>query len=244
MHDIDRTQLEAAQGFGFESAGPGEFGTGGSGEFGEAESGEAEFGEAGGFGGYAPGHETPLSETTEMELASELLEVSSEEGLEQFLGDVFGSVQSAIGRAVRSDTGRALGGLLKNSLKDVARQALPVVGRAVGQWVDPRRGGEPGARLGAAAGTLLGLELEGLSGEDREFEVARQLVRFTSAAVQNAALAPRTVPGPVAARAAAQQAARVYAPGLLPRLQGRSTRLWPRGGRWIRRGRAIVLYGD
>ena len=249
MHDIDRTQLEAAQGFGFESAGPGEFGPGGGGEIGEfGEAGEVgEFGEAGKFGGYAgpgPGHETPLSEPREMELASELLEVSSEEELEQFLVNVFGSVRRAIGRAVSSDTGRALGSLLKGSLKDVTRQALPVVGRAVGQWIDPRGGGEPGARLGAAAGTLLGLELEGLSGEDREFEVARQLVRFTSAAVQNAAVAPRNVPGPVAARAAAQQAARAYAPGLLPRLQGRSTRLWPRGGRWIRRGRAIVLYGD
>src|SRR5438876_10898364 len=82
MHDIDRTQLEAAQGFGFESAGPGEFGPGGGGEIGEfGEAGEVgEFGEAGKFGGYAgpgPGHETPLSEPREMELASELVEVSS-----------------------------------------------------------------------------------------------------------------------------------------------------------------------
>jgi len=227
MHDIDRTQLEAAEGY--ESPHADEFGPG-SGEFGEA--------------GPGPEHESPLGEQQEMELASELLEVSSEEELEQFLGNVLGSVQGALGQFVSSGTGQALGGLLKSSLKDLTKQALPVVGRALGQWVSPQYGGEPGARIASAAGSLLGLELEGLSGEDREFEVSRQLVRFASSAVQNAALAPRSVPGQVAARAAVQRAARTYAPGLLPRLQGRSTRLWPRSGRWVRRGRAIVLFGD
>jgi hypothetical protein len=234
MHDIDRTQLEAAEGYWPPH----------SGEFGP---GAGEFGEAGRFDelpGSAPGHESPLGEPREMELAAELLEVSGEEELEQFLGDVMGSAQGAIGRFVRSDTGQALGGLLKSSLKDLTKQALPVVGRAIGQWVSPEGGGEPGARIATAAGSLLGLELEGLSGEDREFEVARQLVRFTGSAVQHAAAAPRNVPGPVAARAAVQRAACRYAPGLLPRLQGRSTRLWPRSGRWVRRGRAIVLFGD
>ncbi len=237
MHDIDRTQLEAAAGYELGSFRSDEPGPGGSGEFQETGS----FDE---YAGQAPGHESPLGEPREMELAAELLEVSSEEELEQFLGDLIGSAQGALGRFVRSDTGRALGGLLKNSLKDLTKQALPVVGRAIGQWVSPEGGGEPGARIGTAAGSLLGLELEGLSGEDREFEVSRQLVRFTSSAVQHAAMAPPGVPGPVAARAAVQRAARTYAPGLLPRLQGRSTRLWPRSGRWVRRGRAIVLFGD
>jgi hypothetical protein len=262
MHDIDRTQLEGGGTggygpqppgrFGFdgqgEPAGSGEAGSGGYGEVGESGgygegaefgSGFGEIGEAAGYGEY----EGPLGESEEIELASELLEVSNEQELEQFLGNVFNAVQGAAGRFVRSDTGQALGGILKDTLKDAARQALPVVGRAIGQWVSPERGGEPGARIASAAGTLLGLELEGLSGEDREFEVARQLVRFVSAAVNRAALAPRTAPAPVVARAAVRQAARVYAPGLVPRLQGRSTRLWPRGGRWIRRGRTIVLFG-
>jgi hypothetical protein len=233
MHDIDRTQLEASQGFGPSA---GEFGAGAGYEFQQA----GEFGE---YVGDRSAGESPLSELQEMELASELLEVASEEELEQFLGNVMGAVQGAVGRFVRSDTGQALGGLLKDSVKDLARKALPVVGRSVGQWVSPE-GGEPGARIASVAGALLGLELEGLSGEDREFEVARQLVRFTGAAVQNAALAPPSAPGPAVARTAVQRAARTYAPGLLTRLQGRSTRLWPRSGRWIRRGRAIVLYGD
>jgi hypothetical protein len=243
MHDLDRTQLEAAEGYEFGSVRSDEFGPGGSGEFQETGSFDEYAGQAPEYQ-VPPEHQSPLGEPREMELAAELLEVSSEEELEQFLGNVFGSVQRALGRAVRSDTGQALGGLLKNSLKDLTKKALPVVGRAVGQWVSPERGGEPGARLASAAGAILGLELEGLSGEDREFEVSRQLVRFTSSAVQHATSAPRTVPGPVAARTAVQRAARTYAPGLLPRLQGRSTRLWPRSGRWVRRGRAIVLFGD
>jgi hypothetical protein len=233
MHDIDRTQLEAAEGY--RPPHSDEFGLG-SGEFGEA----GRFDESAGL---AP-EQSSLGEQQEMEFAAELLEVSSEAELEQFLGNVMGSVQSALGRFVSSDTGQALGGLLKSSLKDLTKQALPVVGQAIGQWVSPQYGGEPGARIASAAGSLLGLELEGLSGEDREFEVSRQLVRFTSSAVQHAALAPRGAPGRPTARAAVQQAARSYAPGLLPRLQGRSTRLWPRSGRWVRRGRAIVLFGD
>jgi hypothetical protein len=226
MHDIGRTQLE----FG----GHGEFGE--LSEFGElgelGEFGETEFGEFGET-------ETPLSEMQEIELASELLEITSEEELEQFLGGLIGTVGNAIGRFARSDTGQALGGILKSA----AKQALPVVGQAVGQWVSPDRGGEWGARAGRAAGDLLGLELEGLSQEDREFETARQFVRFATTAARQALLAPPTVPGQAAATAGAASAARIYAPGLLPRLPGRSGKLWPRSGRWMRRGRSIVLYG-
>jgi hypothetical protein len=239
MHDIGRTQLE----FG----GHGEFGElsegnefGEFGEFGEV--GEAtEFGEFGETGEFAEmgEDESPLSEIQEIQLTSELLEVSSEDELEQFLGNLIGTVGNAIGRFARSDTGQALGGILKSA----AKQALPVVGQAVGQWVSPGQGGDWGARAGRAAGDLLGLELEGLSQEDREFETARQFVRFASRASRQALLAPQGTDPRAAARAAAASAARVYAPGLVPRLRGRSGRLWPRSGRWMRQGRSIVLYG-
>ncbi len=216
MHDIDRTQLENEA-----------FERDGSAEFGELSSEAGEMGEA------------PLNESQELELASELLEVTSEEELDRFLGDVFKTVGSAVGQFARSDTGRALGGILKNA----AKQALPVVGSAVGRWISPERGGAIGADVATQAGRIFGLELEGLSAEDREFEVARQFVRFASAAARQATAAPPTVPPLAAARFAASTAARAYAPGLFPRLQGRSGGRWPRSGRWVRRGRAIVLYG-
>ena len=224
MHDIGRTQLE--------------FGHGELGEFGElGESAFGEFGETGEYGEF--GESSPLTETQEIELASELLEVASEEELEQFLGNLIGTVGGALGRLARSDTGQALGGILKNA----ARKALPVVGKAVGQWISPTRGGEWGARAGRAAGDLLGLELEGLSQEDREFEAARQFVRFAATTTRGALMAPPSIPARTAATTAATTAARMYAPGLLTRLPGRSGRLWPRQGRWMRRGRSIVLFG-
>jgi hypothetical protein len=236
MHDIGRTQLEQ-QSFGEFEGGEFEGGEFEGGEFGELE----EYGELEGFEGSAE-LESPLSEMQEMELASELLEVASQQELEQFLGDVFRAAGQAAGNFVRSDTGRALGGILSDSLRSVAKQALPVVGRAIGNVAGGS--GDLGARAGSAVGNLLGLELEGLSAEDREFEVARQLVRFAGSAVGQAAAAPPRTPPSVVAQTAASRAARVYAPGLLPRLQGRSTKSWPRGGRWIRRGRTIVLYGS
>ena len=234
MHDIGRTQLEY-QPFGeFEGE---QF------EGGEFEGGgeyEGEYGESPGF--EVPAElASPLTEMQEMELAAELLEVTSPRDLEQFLGDVFRAAGRAAGNVLRSDTGRALGGILKDSLGSAARQALPVVGRAIG---DTAGGfGDLGARAGSAVGSLLGLELEGLSAEDREFEVARQLVRFAGSAASQAAAAPPHVPPSAVARTAASRAAQAYAPGLLPRLHGRSTQSWPRGGRWVRRGRTIVLYG-
>ena len=134
-----------------------------------------------------------------MELASELLEVTSEQELEQFLSDVFSTIGQAAGNFLRSDTGQALGGILKDSLGSAAKQALPVVGRAIG---DAAGGyGDLGAQAGSAAGSLLGLELEGLSAEDRDFEVARQLVRFAGSAAGQAAAAQQRVPPPRRPRA-------------------------------------------
>lgn len=214
MHDIDRSQLETAE----LEAGP--------------------WGEYEGTPPFQEVAEGPLGELQEIELASELLEVASEQELDQFLGNLMSKVGQAAGRFVRSDTGRALGGILKQA----AKQALPVIGRGMAQWVSPAQGGDIGAAAGRYAGQLLGLELEGLSQEDREYELSRQFVRFATNAVQHAAVAPAGPPIVVAQRAAAQ-AARVHAPGLMPRLTGRSSLLWPRSGRWFRRGRMIVLYG-
>jgi hypothetical protein len=99
--------------------------------------------------------ESPLTEAQEIELASEFLEISTEQELEQFLGNLVKTVGSAVGRFASSDTGRALSGILKGA----ARQALPVVGRAAGQWIQPDGGGAIGANIASQAGRLFGLEL-------------------------------------------------------------------------------------
>src|SRR5215471_21870682 len=134
---------------GFGELGESEFGEAGFGELGESEFGEAGFGELGeeeqfleGILGSLLGGgevETPLSEMQEAQLASELLEISSEQELEQFLGNIV----KGIGGFLRSPVGRSLGGILKN----VAKRALPAVGGALGSMVVPGIGTAIGSKL-------------------------------------------------------------------------------------------------
>lgn len=172
--------------------------------------------------------ESPFSEEEEMELAADLLEVTDEAELDQFLGKLAKRAWGGIKRFAKSSVGRKLGGLLKG----VARKALPIVGGAFG--------GPAGAMIASGAGKLFGLELEGMSQEDQEFEVARRFVRFAGAAAKKAAAAPPTIEPLSAARAALTAAARQHAPGLLSGVVAAGT---GRSGRWIRRGKTIILLG-
>lgn len=225
MHDIDRVRLETqseTELFESDALEAEQF------EFAQAEAGEV-------FG-----------ETEQMELASELLEVMSEAELDRFLGRLIRRAGQAVGRFARSPEGRAIGGALKGA----AKQVLPSIGSNVGQYF----GGEKGARIGeqitSLASQAFGLELEGLSTEDREFEVARRYVNFAGEAVKNLTLTPPGSDPRAAANAAVVSAARTHAPGLLrPDSQmGRALGApspFPRSpsGRWVRRGHKIVLYG-
>ena len=218
MHDIDRTQLETWE-TGYES-GPYEF-----------EGGSA--------------FEGPFSEAEEMELASQLLEVSDEAELDQFLGDLFKKASRAVGGFMKGPLGKQLGGIIKG----IAKKALPLAGGALGSFIPiPGVGTAAGTALGSAASNLFEMELEGLSAEDQEFEVARQFVKFAGEAAKQAAQTPPNVAPQDAAKSAVVAAAQQHAPGLLrpttppsPAAPGGGGQ--GRGGRWIRRGRTIVLYG-
>lgn len=172
-----------------------------------------------------------FSETEEMELASELLAVQSEQELERFLGDLISRAGQAVGTFVRSPTGAALGGVLK----DAARQALPIAGGAIGGHFGGSTGAQLGAQAAAAAGRIFGLELEGLSPEDKEFEIAKSFVRFAGEAVKTAVTARGPASSQAVARSAATRAASRYAPGFLRDAQPALS------GRWVRRGRNIVV---
>jgi uncharacterized protein (DUF697 family) len=152
----------------------------------------------------------PLSEAQEMELASELLGVGSEQELEQFLGDIFKGVVKAVGGAINSPVGQALGGVLKN----VAKAALPAVGGALGSFVAPGVGTAIGSQLGSMAGGLFEMESEA-GAEQAEFEVARNFVRLSASAAQKAATAPAHLPPNQVARGAVVQAARQIMPAAL-----------------------------
>jgi|SRR5215475_10529272 len=194
--------------------------------------------------------ESPLNEVDEMEYASQLLEAESEEELEEFLGDLVKHVARAAGGFIRSPVGQALTG----ALKAAAKQALPLAGGALGTMIAPGVGTALGSKIGSMAGNLFGLELEGMDHEQAEFETARRYVQLAAAAAQNAAHAPPDVPPPVVAQQAITSAAERYAPGLLASLGADGAPGQPgagqapqghgqQSGRWVRRGRRVILYG-
>jgi hypothetical protein len=183
-----------------------------------------------------------FSEAQEMQLASELLEINNEQELEQFLGDLISKAGKAIGGFVKSPIGHAIGGVLKSA----AKVALPIAGGALGTFLGGPIGTSIGSSLGSMAGQALGLELEGLSPEDREFEAARQFVKFAGETVKNAVQAPESIDAMTVAKAAAAKAAQDYAPGLAnydfgderPRHHHHR-----RHGAWKRHGNQIVVFG-
>lgn len=229
MHDLDRTlgrthmETEAFE-FTGEQEALGEFAGEFAGEF------QGEFGE-----------QEVFNEAELNELASELLSVTNEQELNQFLGGLIKKAASAVGKIAKSPIGQALGGALKKA----AKVALPMAGAALGNLVLPGVGGAIGGKLASAAGSMFGLELEGLSQEDREFEVAKQFVRLAGDATRAAVSAPASA-SPTAAAAMARnavtQAAQKYAPGLIAGAANGRTG-GPNTGRWVRRGRKIVIYG-
>ncbi|HMW19404.1 MAG TPA: hypothetical protein PKD88_00185 [Nitrosomonas sp.] len=228
MHDIDRTQLEsnpALENYEQEQYEYGEFG-----EYGETEwSGEAGI----------------FNESQAMELAAELLEVSSEEELDRFLGGLIKKAGQVAGKFIKSPVGQQLGGLLKGA----AKQALPMVGSAIGGYFGGGSGAKIGSQVASTAGRIFGLELEGLSHEDQEYEAAKRFVQFAGTAAKNVALSPQAVNPKAVAQSAVAAAARQLAPGLVrnnPVVTSGPCSACGRGtmsGRWVRRGSKIILLG-
>ena len=111
------------------------------------------------------------------EPAAALLDVVNEYQLEAF---VSGIVREAAPR-IPAPTGR----VLVESLTRTAERTLPALAVALG---DERRPPAPVATQAAAR--LFGVETEGMSAEDRDFEIARQFVRFAQAQARRTAGAP------------------------------------------------------
>jgi hypothetical protein len=183
-----------------------------------------------------------LSETEEMELASELLDVGNERQFDRFLGDLVDKIGKGAGSALHSPAARSIGDILKG----VVTSAIP------GGVVDAGLGNT----LASMAEKTFGLELEGLSHEDREFEAARRYVRFAGNAIGRTARMPRGSNPTKAARQAAAQAARRYAPGLARRYAQGQAQSGAQGsapfpqlvvngphqrGQWYRNGRNVII---
>ncbi len=170
-------------------------------------------------------------EANEMELAAELLSTNNEMELDHFLGGLLGG----------------LGGPLKSLLGGVIKKALPIAGAAAGTFFGGPLGTAIGGQIGSAASNLFELELEGLSNEDQEFEVAKALVRLiTDAAAALAHSAGTGDPNEDAKNALIHSAAH-NAPGLLVKKHhhhhhhGHHHSEHDHGGHWFRRGNKIVI---
>lgn len=222
MHDIDRNTLE------FESEGD-------TFEF-ETDSNGFEF-ESGDLSG-----ESVFSEEEEYALANELLGVTSEAELDQFLGKVFKKAWRGI-RKAGSTIGRIARPLM-GTLKPLIKKALPAVSGALGTWIAPGVGTAIGSSLGSAVGNALEMEFEGMEQGEMEFETARRIVRIAGQAANRAVQAdPNATPATVI-RSALTNAVRTHVPGLSGSRAGATgAGGYEQSGRWIRRGRKIILLG-
>jgi hypothetical protein len=140
------------------------------------------------------------------DLAAELLDVVNEPGLRRFLGRLAAETARASGRPIPPDLARAL----LPQLKRTAERTLPALTLAIG--VEPRAA--TAAPIADTAARVFGLELEGMSAEDRDFELARRFVRFAQAALER--VITTSAPSPaIAAADAVAEAGRELAPGLV-----------------------------
>lgn len=164
----------------------------------------------------------PLQQEDALALAAQLLEVQGPPRFDAFLArQLAGTVA---GRQVR---GTPLEGPLRQLLGKVVAPMLPL------------HGGSAQA-LKQRAAHIFGMELEGLSPEDKEFELARHVVHLIDAVntelAQQGGAAARTPAARV--ETALLQVARTLAPGLLKhaaQTPGRD------GGYWRREGGHIVV---
>lgn len=196
-----------------------------------------------------PEHEYGMNES-EDEATRALMEINSEEEFEDFLGNLLGKAAQAVGGFLTSQTGQSLGSLLKGA----ARQILPVVSQALGgemEYEDSEGGNYSEAEW-----------------EEREWEAANTFVKLVHEAGQIAAQEPPHADPDAVANKAVSQAAQVHAPTLLgppptepgppmqpmhpmpqggfppaPGFPAHHHRRHAHSGRWVRRGREIILYG-
>lgn len=186
----------------------------------------------------------PFSEEEEAEMAFELLSVQSPEEMDEFLGKLIKKASKGI-RSLKKNPFK----FVKRNLRKVARYALPVAGRTVGNFFGGPIGGKLGGKFGKLASRFFEIEMEGLSPEDQEFEIARRFVRLGGATARAAMRNARRMSPAQAARRGLRQAARRHAPGMLkPRRSNRKNSRGVSGGakssgRWIRKGDRILIMG-
>jgi hypothetical protein len=110
-----------------------------------------------------------MHEAHNSELAAQLLDVVNPAELEAFIGRLVAETARRTGRPLSA----AAESTIVAELRRTAERTLPALRVAVGQRTLPP---EPVATQ--TASRMFGIEPEGMSPEDRDFEIARQFVGF------------------------------------------------------------------
>jgi hypothetical protein len=139
------------------------------------------------------------------ELAAELLDVVNEGEFQRFFDRLAAQTARAGGDPIPPDTAHALLAFLRRT----AERTVPTLTIALGD--EPRAAAA--IPVAQSAARVYGLEAEGMSAEDRDFEIARQFVRFARATLAHAAAT--SAPAPARAADAVARAGREFAPGLV-----------------------------
>ena len=188
---------------------------------------------------------SPFGEAEEVELAIELLEVTSEAEMEQFLGKLVKKAWKGI-KTVGSKV-----------LRPLVKTVLPIAATAAGTFFGGPAGGALAGKLGSLVSKALEAETAGVSPQDRDVEKCRQFVRMAGTAARAAALAPPGAnPVAVAQRVLANTAQQKLTLGTgTPGPSSAASRSRCRcgqpencicgqsgkSGRWVRRGRNIII---
>lgn len=224
MHDLDRVQLEM-----------GDVDELGSDDLDELDDFETGWDES----------ESPFGDEEEAELAMELLSVSNDEELEYFLGGLIKKVARSASKIVRSPV---LKGVFR-VLKPIAKTVLPIAAGAAGTALGGPVGGMLGGQLGSMVSGLFEVDPQGLGDEELEFETARRFVRLAGTTVKKAMASPKNVSPNLAAKQALKSAAMSMSPTATRSIASK-TRAGSglglgeaKSGRWIRRGRKIIVMG-
>jgi hypothetical protein len=158
------------------------------------------------FGAVPRRSPTGSHEVAELELASAFLEAGNLAELGALTNRLIRYASVKVGRPISDQLVRALSPRL-------VRAASVIWALLSTRDITP-----PGGQTEFAAESaerIFGAELEGLSGEDQEFETARLFVRFALEAARVAARAPPRHNPAIVAAVAERTAARRYAPGLV-----------------------------
>jgi peptidoglycan hydrolase-like protein with peptidoglycan-binding domain len=194
-----------------------------------------------------PGPPDAAEELQEFGQAAELLSVTNEQELEQFIGDLI----SDFAKTARGYAGSPAAQTMAGILKSTARQVLPVLSRVLqgdGSVLDGTGTGRPFF----GGDNVFAQELGEMGEGEGEFETAKRYVKFARHAVKRATEADPSLPPAEQAKTAVVEAAKQYAPGLTEAAQAIVTGGEPavqpqphhrRSGEWVRKGKNIVLQG-